>query len=322
MRFFPFFLLAFPLFATVNEPFRWEVSTGYRNDRVHWHLQEFGTGGALTYEELYRGLQFWENGLNINTIHRDLVFSLEGSFAAFGRGPLSQKWGALDFTEEMPSFHFTTRGWAADTGGLFGYAVNLTGGRTYKVILVPFLGYSAHFERLKSRGGSPNPLESQNATSADSYSMVSTLPSKLHMTWYGVFFGGGFKVEPGGRLDFSCGYRYHLLKQSFCNTFQRQVSLFNPTLFNETSTKIRARAKGDGMGHSGWALFNVLLTTFWKMGLGVKIHYFSSEAITAKEKIQQSFILPPTGETENSIEEKYKMRWTSISGWLAISREF
>ena len=62
MKFWHFCFCVAPIFATVNEPLRIELFSGYRNDRLHWHLQEGGTG-TLNYSEKYRDLQFWENGL-------------------------------------------------------------------------------------------------------------------------------------------------------------------------------------------------------------------------------------------------------------------
>src|SRR5579864_9831520 len=87
--------------ATVNEPFRWEVFSGYRNDRIHQHTP--------ILSEIYRDVEFWENGLVLKAIHRDLAFFLKGSYSAL-----------------------ITHGWAADVAGYFGYAVNLTTDRTYK----------------------------------------------------------------------------------------------------------------------------------------------------------------------------------------------
>src|SRR3989344_8786510 len=173
-----FLAILFPLalFSTVNEPLRCELFSGYRNDRLHWHLQEPAEGGALTYSELYRDLQFWENGLSLKVIHRDLTFYLRGSYSACGRGPLFQRYANLSFTSEQPNFTFSPQGWAVDATGFFGYAVNLTADRTYKVILIPILGYSGHFMRLTRAGGQPDPLTSDQAIGASSFTMRSSLP--------------------------------------------------------------------------------------------------------------------------------------------------
>src|SRR5579864_2924310 len=104
------------------------------------------------------------NGLVLKAIHRDLAFFLKGSYSAL-----------------------ITHGWAADVAGYFGYAVNLTTDRTYKVILTPLLGYGANFEQLDQ------------------------LPGFFHLVWNGVFLGGGFTIEPGSRLVFDTGYTYHFM---------------------------------------------------------------------------------------------------------------
>ena len=79
MKNFLFILFVSALSATVNEPLRCEVFSGYRNDRIHWHLQDPGAGGTLTYSERYRDVEYWENGLVLKTIHRDLTFFLRGT---------------------------------------------------------------------------------------------------------------------------------------------------------------------------------------------------------------------------------------------------
>ena len=312
-----FWLLAiFPLLlsASVNEPLRCEFFSGYKNDRIHWHLQLPGEGGVLTYSELYRDLEFWENGLSLKAIHRDIVFFLRGSYSAFGRGgTLFQKYADLPFTPDQPQFRFHPEGWAADASGYFGYAVNLTADRTYKVILIPLLGYSAHFERLRSKGGTPDPYESSDALGADFYTMRSSLPQQLHQTWYGFFLGGAFQVEPGGRFVLQAGYAYHFLRCRFKSHDETDVSLYNsgPVLVSNdvALTKVKT-SEGGNMGQTGWVQLDYLFSKLWRMGLGGQIHYFSSRVIDAS--------LQSAGETSS---EKFKLRWTSIAGWVQVSRE-
>ncbi len=153
------------LFATVNEPLRWEFFSGYRNDHIHWHLEETG--------EIYRDVQFWLNGLVLNVIHRDLSFFLRGAYGAFGRGK-----------EERA--HLSTTGWCADASGYFGYAINLTADRTYKVLLTPLIGYAGYFEEIHAQ-------------------------NTLKMVWNGFFFGGQFQFETGGPLILKAGYAYNLM---------------------------------------------------------------------------------------------------------------
>ena len=322
MRIWIFSLLAFSLFATVNEPFRWEFLSGYRNDRLHWHLQTGGTG-LLNTSEIYRDVQFWENGLTIKTINRDLVIFLCGSYGAFGKGTVFERYANLPFTSDEPQFRFATSGWAADTTGYFGYAVNLTTDRTYKVIFIPLVGYSAHFEHLRGKMGRPNPFHSSNAIGASSYSMTSSLPGSLHLTWYGVFLGGGFQIEPGGRLNFSGGYSYHWLNTRFRTQYENTVALFNPALLSQQENVFSFRTRGSGnLGQSGWGQIDYLTSLDWRVGLGGRIHYYSTELLESGLHKQTIPVVPPGGATNTAISQKLKIRWTSISGWFMVSRAF
>lgn len=322
MRFWFLSVFVLPLAATVNEPFRWELTSGYRNDTLHWHLLTGGSG-ALTTSQIYRDVQFWENGLAIRTIYRDLAFCIRGSYGAFGKGSVAQRYGHLPFAYDEPQFKFQTDGWAADTSGYFGYAVNLTPDRTYKAILIPLLGYSAHFLRLRGKHGSPNPWESAKANGATSYTMSASLPGTLHQTWFGVFLGAGFQIEPGDGIVLSGGYSYHLLNTRFKAQYAYDRSLFNPALSNVTGNSYSFEAKGGGnLGQTGWAQIDFLIGLLWRIGFGAQLHYFSTELIetTLEEESVQTF--PSGSVSSGSIEQKLKVRWTPISGWFFFSRRF
>lgn len=176
-----FLLLSFTgLFATVNEPLRIEAFSGYRNDRIHWHLQEPGETGAFTYGEVYRDIEYWENGLTFKVVHRDISFFIRGAYGTFGKGTVTQRYPTTSAT-------FDTEGWTADISGYMGYAVNLTADRTYKFILTPLIGYGGYFEQLTWSN------------------------QKFHLVWNGICFGVGITVEPGGPTVFNVGYSYNLL---------------------------------------------------------------------------------------------------------------
>ena len=106
MKFYSLLLFCLPLAATVNEPLRVEVFSGYRNDRIHWHLQQGGEG-TLFYSEIYRDVEFWENGLMLKAIHRDLSFFLKGSYGTFGRGTIFQRYANQSFAIDQPKFQGT-----------------------------------------------------------------------------------------------------------------------------------------------------------------------------------------------------------------------
>lgn len=314
-------LFALPLAATVNEPLRCELFSGYRNDRLHWHLQDGGSG-LLNYSEIYRDVEFWENGLSFKAIHRDLVFFLCGNYGAFGKGSLFQRNENLPFTQDSLRFRFDTSGWAADASGYFSYAVNLTADRTYQVILLPLIGYSAHFERLRRNDGRPQLLESSNAVGADAFAVHSSLPGSLHSTWYGFFAGAGFSIAPGGRLHFNGGYSYHWLNERFKAQFKNTVLLFDPNLIDQKETSYWFHANGNGnIGQTGWAQIDYAISSVWRVGLGGRIHYFSTTLLPATLHKEVTSIMPAGNPVLSTVSQKLKVRWTPISGWFMISRE-
>jgi hypothetical protein len=244
MKKFLFLLFSSLLAATVNEPLRCELFSGYRNDRIHWHIQDPGEGGELIYSKLYRDLEYWENGLTLKVIHRDLTFFLKGSY------------GWLD-----------TR-WCADGAGYFGYAVNLTADRVYKVLLTPFIGYSGYFEQL----------------------------SQFRLVWNGVFLGAGVTVETG-RVILNAGYSYHFMHNRV------------RTHFEESSMR---SSSGGNKGHTGWAQIDGALNALWRLGVGGQIHYFPTRVVDAH--VQE--------EGRGDFSQKFKLRWTSVSAWAQVSRQF
>lgn len=287
-----FFLFATSLFATVNEPLRIEVFSGYRNDRIHWHLKTPGEDNSLTYTELARNVQFWTNGLVLKAIHRDLTFYIRGSYGAFGKGTLYQRYYNLPFTSESPQYQFNTDGWAADAAGYVGYAVNLTADRTYKVVLIPLIGYSGYWEQLSRNNG-----EAQSPVLSG---FNSSLPSIFKLVWNGFFLGANFLIEPGGRLVLNAGYSYNIMH----NRMHTQLeSGFDGDVVRQT---VKTNAEGNP-GQSGWMQVDCLLPRLWRIGLGADIHYFSSRVINAS--------------ITDVEDQNLKLRWTSISGWLQISRE-
>lgn len=301
-------LVSTSLWASFSEPTRWDYATGYRNDRLHWHLQNPGDGGALKYSEIYRDLQFWQNALSMTVYQRDIYFFLSGSYSAFGQGgKLRQRYGELDFTTEEPRFAFTPSGWAADGEARLGYCVNLTDGRIYKTALIPFIGFSGHWESL-SRRCFPPAIEV-----APSTTMTSQLPGQLNLTWYGFLLGGMFHIDPAGPLLFDVGYYYSWLHVRFHTHYDYSIDSlsFSESIYNGIKAK-----SGGNLGHTGWIKAMYRITDAWQIGLGGLINYFVSRDFKAEERQLTSF-----GETTKTAE-KLKIRWTAVSGWASISRSF
>ncbi len=270
MKILAFLFLALAMHATVNEPLRLEVFTGYRNDLIHWHIQNPGEDALLNLSERYRDVEYWLNGVVLKAIHRDLTFFLRGSYGAFGKGRLTER-----FPQEIdnPHIRFKTNGWAADLSGYFGYAVNLTADRTYKVILTPLIGYLGYFEKLSFSNGN------------------------FHLVWNGFFLGGQFVFETGGPVILTAGYAYNFVHNKVHTHFQ------------DSSLKT---SSGGNSGQSGWAQIDWSSCGLWRIGLGADIRYFSTRVVDA------SF----SQEGRGDLSQKFKLRWTPISGWGQISRSF
>jgi hypothetical protein len=153
--------------------------------------------------------------------------------------------------------------------------------------------------------------------------MRSFLPDDLHLTWYGVFLGGGFQIEPGGCLVFSGGYSYHWLNGRIKARYKYDLALFEPELSSEQEHEFWFRSKGSGnLGQTGWGQIDYLIPPLWRIGLGAQIHYYSSQLLETSLHEQTTFLLPPSSASQTTISQKLKIRWTSIAGWFMVSRAF
>jgi len=83
-------------------------------------------------------------------------------------------------------------------------------------------------------------------------------------------------------------------------------------MHNRVHTSSVKTSSGGNKGHTGWAQMDWILNCLWRAGIGGQIHYFYSRVVDAN--VQQP--------DASSISEKFKLRWTSVSGWAQISREF
>ncbi len=302
------------VWGSVNEPIRWEWETGYRNDRLHWHLQNPGDQSSLTYSERYRDLQFWENALTARVIHRDIAFFVRGSYGAFGKGSLKQKYADLNFTSDTPIFSWQPSSWNLGGWSYLGYSVDLTADRTYHVILIPMIGYGVDFEHLDREG--IHTLTGIAASPTQSFSMTSMLPGSERMCWFGPLFGGLFIIQPGGRVQFEAGYAYHRLHVRFRSKKQFDASLYsmNGDLLSvsEQIEKIMVKDSAN-LAHTGWARMDYTLSKAWRIGLETQIKYFGSRILDAVIKNEA---------TSERTKQKFKARWTAVSGAFMLSRTF
>ncbi len=300
--------------GSVNEPIRWEWETGYRNDTLHWHLKNPADPGDVSYSEHYRDLQYWENALTFRVIHRDIAIFARGSYGAFGHGSLNQKYTNLNFTSDTPTFSWRPSSWNLEGWGYFGYSVNLTTDRTYRVILIPMIGYGANVEQLDTDGA--HTLDGSAVFPAESFSMTSALPGKERMCWFGPLFGGLFIIQPGGRVQFEAGYAYHRLHLRFRMKKQSDTALFsaNGDLIRQTELFEKIKVKdGGNLAHTGWGRLDYLLSDAWRVGLEAEIQYFASRILNVAIKNEA---------TSERSSQKFKARWTAVSGVFNLSRTF
>lgn len=299
------------LCATVNDPLRVAVMTGYQNEQLHWHLQDPGGAGLLTYSEQYPSSNFWNNQLVLKTIYRDLVLYLQGGYAAFGNGTVRQTFTNLSYATDSPQLTFSSNGWSADAFGYVGYAANLTSGRTYQLLVIPLVGFSAFFETLH-RQGSPT-WRSEQAVGATSYQLRSSYPKPLTQTWYGFLLGAALRIAPGGRFLMDLGYAYNWLHLDFKAGWSQSLQLYeNSTILSQSDTTCAIKSKSSGnLGQAGWVVLDWWLDQAWRAGLAGQIRYFTSTVLSVDEE-------------RNGIDvpQKLKVRWTPITISVTISRSF
>ncbi|MDE3046232.1 MAG: hypothetical protein KGJ02_06270 [Verrucomicrobiota bacterium] len=315
------FLLPLAAFATVNEPLHMELQTGYRNDNLHWHLQDAGDGGVLYSSEKYKNLQFWDNALDFRMIYRDLVFYVYGDYAAFGRGQLKQRLAYQPYATDQAYLNFSVNGWAADWDTYFGLAVNLTDGRTYKFLVIPLVGYSGNYEVI-DRPGSQT-WTSSNAVGGTSYQVVSSFPSSLRQSWNGVYLGVGIEFDPVTRMTLNAGYAYHWIHLDFKTEFQEEITLYNPGI---TSQYIQLNSinssSGGNLAHSGWAQIDYRIDRAWRVGARATVQYCVTSVLAVTQEQTTTHLVPASATTTTNLEQKLKLRWTPVTAVFTVSRTF
>jgi len=287
------------LCGSVNEPIRWEWQTGYRNDIFHWHLKQFSAPEKTVYSERFRDLQFWVNSLTVRAIHRDIAIFARCSYGALGKGELKQKYSSLSFAQDPIIFHSKPSSWNFDSWGFLGYAVDLTAGRNYHVILVPLIGYGLNAELMHGNG----PHDSKS----ESVLFSSELLSEERTSWFGPLFGSQVIIQPGGSLQFEAGYAYHRLHLRF-----RSKNRIEATSEERQVEKIHVKDRAN-LAHSGWARIDYTFFDVWRIGLEGGINYFSSRILDAAVKNETTLMRSP---------QKFKARWAAVSGTFILSRFF
>lgn len=288
----------FALFATVNNPPQIALLSGYRNDHIHWHLKQ---GDTFLSSERTRNIQFFENGLSFQTVHRDIALYAAGGYGALGRGELKEQLGHLPFTNDTPVFLFSTHGWAIDGTGYVGYAVNLTPERTYQVKLIPLAGFSGHYEVMTREGYS--------SFETPAYTISTSFPKNYQQTWYGPNIGALFQIEPGNNLQFQVGYAYHWLHLRVSTQSKEQTNFPDtPTITSKFTL-----SRWGNFGHSGLVGIETFLNKSWRIGAILQMNYYFSgnHPIEVEQRFDSTAIID---------KETFKLRWFSIRGLISISK--
>ena len=170
-----------------------------------------------------------------------------------------------------------------------------------------------NYENLDRQGSHTAVGEATGA--ASTFFLESTLPGAEKTTWYGPLVGGFFLIQPGGPMQFEAGYAYRRLHVRFKTKIETEVSLYSDGDLLSTTGKLESFKVKDGgnLCQSGWARIDYLASKVWRIGLFSQVQYFTSRVldVTVKNKT-----------TGANTPQKYKMRWTAVSGALTVSRTF
>ncbi len=269
-------------------------------------------------------MRFYQTNLTLRTVQRDIYLLLEGGCAFLGKGKGLFDPEDLSFTSEKTPFLLKTEGISYEGKGVFGYSVNLTPDRYYKVVLTPLVGYQALFEKLKRKDPSPSLFAGDLGDT--SFTRTLTASSKnLWTKWMGPFLGGNIWIEPGGPFSLKVDYAFHFiqLKQS---TFQKEhIKQFAAggalTSFEEVTLRSSTKKNG-GHGHSGGVILSYLFSPSWHFSLEGKTFYFSSHVQPVGIKKESRFFTPLGGPTEQNYKSRYKATHLMFSGLFSITKIF
>lgn len=316
--FFSFFLTGGIVFATTSKPLSLEVNTGYRQDHLKWSISQ--DPATTIYRETYKKLQFWQSEFTLRKIHRDLFFQALGTYATIGQGGLQQHTRTPEFLTTN-DFFFSTKGQAFQVQGSFGYLVNLTPDRYYKVFVLPLVGYLYDYENIKRYSPTPNPYL------PDEFSAVESDLSEKNLTlkWNGPFLGVEFWIEPLSLWQFQVGYSFHFLHQDLSTWIIQNEQIYsqNSILVVQSTLKDKVNIdNGGNIAHFGKVKASVQFKRGWYLNFEGKIHYFSGQVhpFTLEKTVQTTF--PVESEVTNEPEAQQKLRSTVLIFLIGITREF
>jgi len=321
---FLFFLFPICLFGSVCVPFTMDLKTGYRQD--HIRIKTVLPGENLAREK-YKNVRFYQTDLTMRTIQRDIYLLLNGGYGALGKGEAFVNPYPLDFTSVPTSFALCTEGNSYHVKGIFGYGVNLTPERYYRVVLTPLVGYGAIWQYLKRKDPSPNPFTASNAPGqTNTFSLsINESDDNLYTSWRGFIVGGNLWITPGGPFSLRLDYGYHFMKV-YQNLFQEQSILRydgNDSLTNREILTYKTRVRKNGAhGHSGSFEIIYLLTEHLNLSLeGGAFYYFSTTQSVDVKKNSQIFF-PTVSQGNLELDSRYNCTHLMLSALFVISWSF
>ena len=315
-----FFILLFSsaLFATFSEPFTFEMQTGYREDHLNWRLKPEGDTNLDTYHEQYTHLRLWQNNLVFQSIHRDIYILAEGGYGSFGKGDMNQN--SIRNLSKL-SYTFQTDAVMAYGKGIFGYFVNLTPMRYYRIGLIPLVGYSIYHTKIRRKNPNPHLFHAISSIMQDPVEVFSSLHRDLKLQWYGPFLGGVIYIYPGAKFVFEAGYHYHRLqmRQIVYNEFLMRFFDSTREITRETNQIEKGKIRiGNNLGHQGILKATYLLSKYIRLSVLGKLFYFSTQATTVHLEKQIQQVAPVVeSATQAMIERNYKGRhvfWFTVFG--------
>lgn len=300
------------VFATVNQPWTLEIGTGYQEDQTKWRLQDKGDLATQLYAEKYDAIRFWTQYARLYTVWRDIYLSTSFRYGFLGYGCMDQKSIAEGLTSANPTFVFDTSGISYLLKGKFGFQIDLTPMRYYKLIFAPIATYIWGYERLDRR---PN----QSNFSQSDLVLQSSLDQNMNFHWYGPGIGLEIYYNPGNPFTFSTGYTYSWVNMHhsiYNNLFIMDLN-DSGQLIQERRDIIQGKIKhGGNLCQSGFLKIEADIVKHFRMNVLGTIDYFTSIVKPVKVTNRTEIIAPTASITEVRRTRNFKTRWTTVSAIL------
>lgn len=296
----------------MNQPWTFECGSGYQEDQTYWRLQDKGDLSTQLYAEKYDAIRFWTQHARLYTVWRDIYLSTSFRYGFLGEGNLDQKSIAEGITSENPTFTFDTSGISYLLRGKFGFQIDLTPMRYYKLIFAPIASYVWGYERLDRR-----PVNTDFSQS--DLVLQSSLDQNMNFHWFGPGIGLETYYNPGSSFTFSIGYTYFWVNMH--HTIFNQLFVMNlddaGQLVEERNDIVQGKIKhGGNLCQSGFFKIEAEIVKHFHLNLLATIDYFTSIVKPVKVTNRTEVIAPTPNITEIERTRNFKTRWTTVSAIL------